>query len=691
MGSYEIHQYSEKLVEMFKGTSWGNEYLEDKYAKWTRLPKNRFADFEYSGLYSDAEIDFAVRSGPSFEDELNIASRCIFYVDLLKESRKNICFLVDVNLKNGVLDCEEIQRQYSITCNEGLNRGINSFLARYSGEDEAGVITGVRPVLGEVKNIDEWEQLSLALYEKTTVFDFYIQFYIWSCRREDSSLDILVKSIDVFYNTYLAPYYPLIGAKDPYGYLDEKLTYKEKLHHSIVKYCSAMILGKGIKDAYPDIAGDYFDIYFDPYSDNDFIYGAYSEKYIKAMQDFWGISEDEAVVRIGVNSAINNVVKAYDVFLILEKTYRIYSDTYEEDVFTQMADAVEKAYRELIGRDKAKEMIALETFVEHNITQNAAQNIYKEKLNEKEEEYGRVIEERDNNISELESRVLELQTENSENMRINLEFIDGIVGENIEDILAAKSNLIERYQKYDEPELEEKLEKLCVIICEKINEKIALSELYADILATINSDFGGYADNNGNNVLRNPDNMDILKSLVSAECLYNTYIVNNNPNMTLQDYSGISLLYYCALEGAINRLIYKPYISEVIRSGIRNADDSRANDYFGNKPQKYMDGRGRWKNSCELGPLGHLIKNNPIRFSGFLNLKFGCQSLISIGQKILDNPTQFSEHRNKAAHGTEIVNIQDVMRDKQGVYIKESQNIRGVIKELFDCLYGHNI
>lgn len=184
-----------------------------------------------------------------------------------------------------------------------------------------------------------------------------------------------------------------------------------------------------------------------------------------------------------------------------------------------------------------------------------------------------------------------------------------------------------------------------------------------------------------------------FKSLATAEYLYELLVDVKEPDPKM-DYSCISILYYKALEDSLNKLIYKPYYKEYLtlipeisrwdgRSNIvidylpfnsrrcktegEAINDIRKN-YF--KPGK---DKGVYipVDVLTLGSFSYLLnpRNTPKKLQSFLNsvIKDRYNSCSTLSWEIL----QIKDNRNNAAHGGNIIYIDQVKEDKAHIYTLE--------------------
>lgn len=184
---------------------------------------------------------------------------------------------------------------------------------------------------------------------------------------------------------------------------------------------------------------------------------------------------------------------------------------------------------------------------------------------------------------------------------------------------------------------------------------------------------------------------DFIKTLSSAENLYDIYIKNCKP--CCLDYSFIAILYYSSLENLINTCFYYP-----IRDKFQNqfVKEKEFSEYFklssftyftnGNKNHKLMN------RSLELGKLANVFSYDfcgaiPTELDKFmkkeLKIKF---DLIKDFSKKINN---VRIERNKAAHCTEIITYDIAKKSKANTYCFNDgavKEYKGLIAEFIGLL-----
>lgn len=181
-----------------------------------------------------------------------------------------------------------------------------------------------------------------------------------------------------------------------------------------------------------------------------------------------------------------------------------------------------------------------------------------------------------------------------------------------------------------------------------------------------------------------------FKSLSTAEYLYELFINNKNGMDPNKDYSCISILYYKALEDALNKIIYVPYYNAELKPiyKIQNWENKANTEIildrlpgeekalYKIKNSYYHENRstGCWElaNRLMIGNLGFLLKERtlPKALYSFLgkimtgDIKLNCNILSNGLLNVKDN-------RNNAAHGGNIINYQKVTDDKRDVFTLE--------------------
>jgi len=295
---------------------------------------------------------------------------------------------------------------------------------------------------------------------------------------------------------------------------------------------------------------------------------------------------------------------------------------------------------------------------------------------------------------ELERRYLDSQVMNAleddaqllaESVDDVLTFVEAISSDDIDNLMQAKISYISKLKDFTTEEQEERLEELTIQIVEKIKDAISKKDVYTEMYKMVSLEFAPYAIA----LMQHPQ---IFCSLVSAEYLYNQYVENREPNNQF-DYSCISIMYYMSLEDFVNKLVFIPYAKDVLsKIDKKNAKDWKWKDTEGKKYvsdcSKFFSKNGKVKDSCEIGPLGHL-------FAGIDTEDFFKQFLISryngvdiertknFGERLKD----VAQRRNDAAHGGNYLTYATVCSDKNNVFNTVIE-YKGMILELMNILFG---
>lgn len=149
-----------------------------------------------------------------------------------------------------------------------------------------------------------------------------------------------------------------------------------------------------------------------------------------------------------------------------------------------------------------------------------------------------------------------------------LEITSTITNDDIAGLMTAKQKYVQRVSTYLSVDQQAQLEEHMLQVAEKIKEKVSKLSSFDALYSAVSDDFLPYASL----WVRHPQ---ILYSLVSAEYLYQQYI-ENHEEISKFDYSCVSILYYLALEDFVNKLLYIPYLNDVL---IPHADDIIKKDF----------------------------------------------------------------------------------------------------------------
>ena len=295
----------------------------------------------------------------------------------------------------------------------------------------------------------------------------------------------------------------------------------------------------------------------------------------------------------------------------------------------------------------------------------------------------------------LDSQVMEALEDDaarfSESVDDIIQFVEAVAGDNIEALLQAKQKYIKRLSDFTSAEQQEKIDELTQQVVEKIIVTIQKLDDYDTLYRTVSQEFLPYATV----LLQHPH---ILSSLVSAEYLYQQYVEKKDPNNKF-DYSCISIMYYMSLEDFINKLVYTPYVDEVLsRLGFRKPSDDREKwkkwknggykEYVSSAIAFWNKNNHAFKRSCEIGNLGFLLEGirSETKFETFLLAKYPKADMNKVqgyGTKL----RSVAPRRNEAAHGGNYLSYTDALTDKENVYNISVTTFRGLIMELLDMLF----
>jgi hypothetical protein len=280
----------------------------------------------------------------------------------------------------------------------------------------------------------------------------------------------------------------------------------------------------------------------------------------------------------------------------------------------------------------------------------------------------------------LDSQIMEALEEDShlfEKVTSDIvQFFNSIDNGNINELLQAKNSYLETVSGIISPLQEDQLEKSLLSVVYKIESIIKIEDDYDKVYQTVTDFFCDYST-------QLIHYREIFSNLASAEYLFKHFSTNNITQSKF-DYSCISILYYLALETFINALIYKPYYSNVLF----NLPQDKWAKYVSSKTHFWNKNTNGFKATCELGNLGHLLKEatNRKELKKFITNSFkksDIQKLSDLGQKII----VLTPRRNEAAHSNKIITYNDVLTDRKHVFNTLQGQDQGLIMELLHALY----
>ena len=372
-------------------------------------------------------------------------------------------------------------------------------------------------------------------------------------------------------------------------------------------------------------------------------------------------NDDNTTVQQKAICAISYIiwVKTADVITIFCDIFRIL-EKYPEQDLKRMGLTHEHVLNQFYYLRELRSNY-LSFLLKHSAFYEAQRDIFNTQTMIAEEKGAQIIAASVDDVLELTSRVLD----------------DDIIG-----LMQAKQKYLEKINTYLSEEQEQMVEEYMAQVAEKLKSKICKLDSFNALYSMISDDFLPYAKT----LFRHPQ---ILNSLVSAEFLYRQYI-ENQEEIQKFDYSCISILYYMALEEFTNKLIYIPYLNNVLIPEVNSVfNKSETGKYLTQlKYFKLNKSTKTLKDSCELGPLGYLLAavESEEKLKTFLSTYYrgiDCTKISSFGNSLLG----VKDHRNNAAHGGSIVTYQIAKSDKAHVYESKGINeVRGLIKELLEII-----
>ena len=195
---------------------------------------------------------------------------------------------------------------------------------------------------------------------------------------------------------------------------------------------------------------------------------------------------------------------------------------------------------------------------------------------------------------------------------------------------------------------------------------------------------------------------DIFNTLVTAEFLFNLFVGNEGQDkcFVIMDYSCISILYYTALENALNTILYQGYMEILRDNGFEHSNsldkyEYILNDFFAIRGKvDIIKGCYRKNKLCATLPLGNLARffsikyNKPKHLMDFYNTVFCLpKDKVNTINNLFEEVNEISFSRNNAAHGGSIIKVDDVRNDKRNVYeIGQVRNCRRVLFKFLELL-----
>ena len=159
-----------------------------------------------------------------------------------------------------------------------------------------------------------------------------------------------------------------------------------------------------------------------------------------------------------------------------------------------------------------------------------------------------------------EQRISELDNVNKKNMLIKAYYkycIEALKNEDVTSIMSKRNELLTDCDLILRED-EEEIESVGNIISDLVIKNISEDTTTSDVNTVLEAELG---------VAKKILPESCYKTLYTAEYLYHFYVKNEEAK-ELMDYSCISALYYQALEGAYNKLIYSGYIEWIGKKGV---------------------------------------------------------------------------------------------------------------------------
>lgn len=644
-----------QMRETLNSISFGDECWLDKYTQWHADPRNQFVGillnidpFNLPIAGDNMTFDYDDRDCQIYVEMISMA---FFICCALKEHEQKTVETMYTH-KNAEVKKESVQRyfQFIETCKK--KTGVNLAVVLLNSEAERQSV-----FYSSVKYFDSYVYFDglREILRMDTTEAVYLQYTQWRITRDKDVLKSLLGSIAAYLNRYFYAYEEF----DPEIGLSKGIA-------GLPIYRKLETIGQWIKMIVFHTEGIFTEYKkrnwlnpTDQMMDSIHIPNQISKFTMLGFMN-QNREDDRKTVQQKANCANSYIiwVKTADVITIFCDIFRILQKGTEKEL-RQINMTPERVLEQFDYLCKLRCRYISYLF-EHSAFYEANRDIFNPLVLAAEEQGAKAIAATVDDVLELTSRVL---------------------SDNIPGLMKAKQEYIAKISVYITEEQEHLIEEHTLRVAEKMKEKISKLSSFDVLYRSISDDFKTYAAT----LFNYPQ---ILYSLVSAEYLYQEYILNQQAIQKF-DYSCISILYYMALEDFVNKLVYTPYLNAVLIPETNTVFSTKARGYLG-KLKKYVKdwSTQTFKSACELGPLGFLLEgiNNEPKFNSFLKSQYPNIDIQRISQ-LGSNLRTVAQCRNDAAHGGNIISFQTAKQDKINVY--ESAGIsqtRGLIKEFLEIL-----
>lgn len=647
------NQTSQLIRATLEGIVFDGESWLERFNAWNDDEHNRLVGLLYNIDPYNLEIagdnmafDYMDADCPLLA---NIISMALFTCISFKEHEKNTIAKV-FSEKNPDTRVQIINEYFKFIDSSMKNTGINKVIVLMNDEAERQSVFYSR-----YRYYDSYVHFD-ALREVLrgeTVESIYLQYTLWRLTQDKQSLKKLVSQIKNYLKTY---YYAFEDPELDFSRLLEGLPISRKLE-IITRWMELIgFYTKGIFEEYQkrewlSASDQIMDAYHTPNQISRF---ALLNCKSKNRDD-----DDKTVLQKAIcGSSYIIWVKTADIYTILCDLFRILYGKSEQDL-KRMSLSKKTVLAQFDTLCKVRNNYISFIF-RHSAFYEASREKFSLSGLKAEEESAKIIT---SSIDDL------------------LDVTSSIVDDDIAGLMSAKQRYLSRISSYLAVDYRAQLGQYMDQVAAKMKEKLSKLAAFDTIFSSVSDDFLPFASL----WVRHKE---ILYSLVSAEYLYGEYI-KGHEEIDRFDYSCVSILYYMALEDFANKLLYIPYMNDVL---IPNAEDvirKKAPGYV--TDSKYYVGNWKlcqFKGTLEIGPMGYLLEgiDRLPKLEEYLKIKYpniNTTSVKRFGTSLLS----IKDRRNEAAHGGNLIRYSDAKEDKENVYFSnEAEEIRGLIKALLEML-----
>lgn len=291
-------------------------------------------------------------------------------------------------------------------------------------------------------------------------------------------------------------------------------------------------------------------------------------------------------------------------------------------------------------------------------------------------------------LDEKDMAISELKNAKKRNMLLNEYYkfcLEALEHDNIESIMSKRNELLTDYELLSRED-EEEIERVSKLISDIAVKNVTEEKKLTDIDSVLEMELG-----EAKRIL--PEKC--YKTLYTAEFLYDVYVKNEDAK-ELMDYSCISALYYQALEGAYNQLIYSGYIKWIEERGVtkelsrckKPKKEDKAYGYFPSESfSRYWTYKA--KESCMYGDFIKLLEEankDPSEvghFNEYLKELWGGDWDRTKMSVFCEGLEKARTRRNDASHGGKNITKKGAETDKRIVLLeKRKQGLKDLIVKL---------